>query len=116
MSCTAQKLLAVDIYRRVAKLSIALSIGAGWVDGASGGVENLVFDLAAATGQLRTSYLVGVEYGVFPGCVLHFWRFWSFLGYFRAHFRSNWGCFSGGNGRDLADVRAPIFRNGGERP
>ena len=54
------------------RLTISLSIWAGWVDGAYGGVENLVFDLAAATGQLRTSYLVGVEYGVFSGCDLHF--------------------------------------------
>ena len=56
----------------VQRLSISLSIWAGWVDGAYGGVENLVFDLAAATGQLRTSYLVGVEYGVLFGCNLHF--------------------------------------------
>ena len=36
------------------------------------GVENLVFDFAAATGQLRTSYLVGVEYRLLWGviCVL----------------------------------------------
>ncbi len=84
--------------------------------GAHGGVENLVFDLAAATGQLRTSYLVGVEYGVFAGCVWHFGRFWPFWGHFRARFRSDLGCLSGGIGRDLADVRAPIFRKGGQRP
>ena len=36
------------------------------------GVENLVFDFAAATGQPRTSHLVGVEYRLLWGCDLRF--------------------------------------------
>ena len=61
----SQKLWAVDPYRRVPRY---IDSGLGGRAGGRGG-ENLVFDFATATGQLRTSHLVGVEYGLLPGCV-----------------------------------------------
>ena len=53
------------------------------------GVENLVFDFAAATGQLRTSHLVGVEYRLLWGCDLRFGWFWGLWSGFRGLLRSN---------------------------
>jgi hypothetical protein len=59
---------AVDIYICV-PLTIYRELAGGLGDL---GVENLVFDFAHPSGALRTSHLVGVEYGVLLGCV---WRF-----------------------------------------
>ena len=80
------------------------------------GVENLVFDFAAATGQLRTSYLVGVEYRLLWGviCVLGGFGvsgvvFEAFCGRIEVEMR----VFSGA---DRGPVRPPIFRKGRRWP
>ena len=88
MSFVSQKLWAVDIRFCVPRV---YTVGWVFIVGVySGpGVENLVFDFAAATGQLRTSHLVGVEYRLLWGCDLRFGWFWGLWGGFRGLLRSN---------------------------